>query len=336
MLLRPSINQGGQAAATILPVVAFARLAGSSQRRTAAGVRARRTILRARADMPLISLVMAARNAAPFIRSALASVPARPSGATCEILLADGESTDGTLAIAQQDPRVRIVSRADTGIYDGMNRAIAAARGDLTLILNSDDLLVPEAFSAAVERMLGAPALDHVSGGALFGTAPEQAFARRHRSELTMEGALFGVPAINSRLFRTDCLRGVGPILTEAGLGADREWMMRLARAGARSATLPDPFYFYRSHTGSQTLAGGLVGRRRVYEAEARITAVALGSSDLAPGDRALLRAAAALAAAKRGLAGTPSKSDAVRTGPIDLLRGLALGLKWRGRLSGF
>lgn len=59
----------------------------------------------------------------------------------------DGDSSDDTLKIAQSynDPRIRIYSEPDKGIYDAMNKGIKKANGEWLYFLGSDDwLLAPD------------------------------------------------------------------------------------------------------------------------------------------------------------------------------------------------
>lgn len=59
-----------------------------------------------------------------------------------EYIIIDGASTDGTLEIINQysSQITKIISEKDAGIYDAMNKGLAAATGDIVGILNSDDL----------------------------------------------------------------------------------------------------------------------------------------------------------------------------------------------------
>ena len=64
-----------------------------------------------------------------------------------ELIIKDGGSTDGSLegiADLLGDPRIRVVSQKDTGIYDGMNQAVALAKGKYVYFLNCGDRLMDE------------------------------------------------------------------------------------------------------------------------------------------------------------------------------------------------
>lgn len=293
--------------------------------------------------MALISIAMATRNSERLLAAALASIePALGgSGLAYEIVLADGASDDSTLAIAEATPHLRVVSRRDGGIYDGMNRALAAAQGDVAIILNSDDLLLPGGLAAAWEALRANAQCAYVSGAVATGAQPETAAMQTHAAPLTVEGALFGIPVINARVFRTGLLNQIGPFLTDVGLAADRELMVRLARSGARSAIVERPLYFYRSHEGSSTISHDAAGRRRVYGAEARQAAHLITSWASDPEVVELAKCAYALADAKLRLTGAGRASELWPIAREDAprlrhwLRAAALALRWRAKLSG-
>ena len=64
-------------------------------------------------------------------------------GVCLEHLIIDGDSSDGTFEWLKRYKNttydIRIMSKADSGIYEAMNRAIALARGKYIIYLNSDD-----------------------------------------------------------------------------------------------------------------------------------------------------------------------------------------------------
>jgi len=102
---------------------------------------------------------MPCRNAGPFLGEAVASVLRQPE--CLELLVADGGSSDGSLQLLEElaasDPRVRLVSRSDTGPADALNQAFRAARGTLIGWLNADDLFPPGALARAVAALAAHP-----------------------------------------------------------------------------------------------------------------------------------------------------------------------------------
>lgn len=69
-----------------------------------------------------------------------------------EIIVKDGCSTDGSLALIPQDQRIRVISEKDTGIYDAMNQAVSYAKGELLYFLNCGDALYDREVLARVKE----------------------------------------------------------------------------------------------------------------------------------------------------------------------------------------
>lgn len=281
---------------------------------------------------------MAVRNAAALLPDALASIPPSMgrSGASYEIVVADGASDDDTVAIASQAPHARLVSRSDGGLYDGMNRAIAAATGATVLLLNGDDELLPGGIAAALDALEREPSKAFASGLALFGAQRQGATLRRYSGPLSPEGIIFGVPAINARVFRRAVLERAGPLRTDLGLAADREYLLRLVQRNEKGAAVEQPIYFYRSHEGSKTLVVTREGAQRVYRANAQFAAHLVESSSASERVRSLARAELAVDRLKLRLTGADgSDSRSPDTGIFDLLQGIRQAVRWRGVLSG-
>ncbi|WP_322998794.1 glycosyltransferase [Castellaniella sp.] len=93
------------------------------------------------------SIITATYNAAEVLPRLIASLQAQ-TDQDFEWVVADGASTDGTLALleeAGQALNVRVDSRPDFGIYDALNRAVKMAEGDYYLVVGADDELFPDA-----------------------------------------------------------------------------------------------------------------------------------------------------------------------------------------------
>ena len=88
-----------------------------------------------------VSVITVCFNSADTIRNTIESVLSQdyPS---IEYIIIDGGSTDQTINIIQDysDQISTVISEADRGIYDAMNKGIQAATGDVVGMLNSDDI----------------------------------------------------------------------------------------------------------------------------------------------------------------------------------------------------
>jgi glycosyltransferase involved in cell wall biosynthesis len=89
---------------------------------------------------PNLSVVTVCLNASATIEETICSVLDQDYG-SCEHLIIDGGSTDGTLDIIRRHAgdRLRYVSEPDQGLYDAMNKGIRLSRGEWIHLLNSDD-----------------------------------------------------------------------------------------------------------------------------------------------------------------------------------------------------
>jgi glycosyltransferase involved in cell wall biosynthesis len=113
-----------------------------------------------RADpKPLVSVVMGAFNAEPYIRESLLSAVEQTYPAL-EIIVVDDGSTDRTgdivAEIAATDPRIRLIRQANMGVAAARNRAIEAASGEFIAPLDADDLWAPTKIERQVQRLQAA------------------------------------------------------------------------------------------------------------------------------------------------------------------------------------
>ncbi len=94
------------------------------------------------APPPPLSVIVACRNPGPRLANALASVWNQREVAP-ELIVVDGASTDGTVEwLERHRDRIAVLTSApDDGVYDAMNRGLAAARGEWVLFLGADDEL---------------------------------------------------------------------------------------------------------------------------------------------------------------------------------------------------
>ena len=97
--------------------------------------------------MPAISVIIPAYNAEAFLERCLGSLQAQ-TFTDWEAVCVDDGSTDGTGALldrlAVEDSRIRVLHKANAGVSEARNDALAQAQGTYVLFVDSDDFLHPQ------------------------------------------------------------------------------------------------------------------------------------------------------------------------------------------------
>src|SRR5215212_477191 len=113
---------------------------------------------------PLVTIVTPSLNQRQFIEATIRSVLDQDYP-TIEYLVMDGGSTDGTLDILRRyEDRLTWVSMPDGGQAEAINRGWRRGRGEVLAWLNSDDIYLPGAVSAAVACLRAHPQVAGVYG----------------------------------------------------------------------------------------------------------------------------------------------------------------------------
>jgi O-antigen/teichoic acid export membrane protein len=220
---------------------------------------------------PLVSILIVARNSAPYIGGAIQSARAQ-TFREIEIIVVDDGSTDGTGDIARQfaqvDPRVHVHSGPCEGLAAVRNASLAAARGRWALVLDSDDELHPchvEYLAEAANRT-GAEVVcsNMIEFGIDGGIRHAELFADGlfWRSEQFISRAAY--IRSNALYVKEVTLGYLKPLfdlhfLHEHSLtydlrlriGEDYDLVARMLEKGGHFLYLPRPTYFYRRHAHS-------------------------------------------------------------------------------------
>jgi glycosyltransferase involved in cell wall biosynthesis len=101
---------------------------------------------------PLVSILIPAYNAEPFIADTIQSALAQ-TWPEKEIIIVDDGSKDGTLAAAKRfsAENIKIVTQENQGASAARNRAFSLSRGDYIQWLDADDLLARDKISKQME-----------------------------------------------------------------------------------------------------------------------------------------------------------------------------------------
>lgn len=122
-----------------------------------------------------ISIITVSYNSEATIRDTIESVFSQ-THSDIEYIIIDGASKDNTLnIIGEYSTRItKVISEPDKGIYDAMNKGIAAATGEIVGILNSDDFYESNnVISHIVDQFRLFPESDLIYGDVVFCKAEE-------------------------------------------------------------------------------------------------------------------------------------------------------------------
>ncbi len=179
---------------------------------------------------PKLSVITVVYNNVQHIERTMLSV-LNQSYPNIEYLIIDGGSTDGTMAVINQyKPRLaRLISEADKGIYDAMNKGLKAAKGDYVLFMNSgDEIYAPD----TVEQVFAThPDADIYYGETeMIDTDGKSLGQRRHKAPLQFTWRSFnlGMSISHQAIYIKSSL--IEPYNHQYQLSADIDWIIRAAK----------------------------------------------------------------------------------------------------------
>ena len=211
----------------------------------------------------MISVIMAAYNAAEYIGEAIESI-LNQTYTDYEFIIVDDGSEDDTAAIArryaEQDSRIRLIENPHGGTCEARNTALHAASGRWIVMMDADDIARPN----RIERLVQAAEADpevvvwgsyltritvngDVIGDIELGPTTKEAFYAIDRTQRLVE--LFDPTS----MFRRDIAIEVGGYHPLMIVAMDSELWDRMADYGP-IVTIPESLLLYRLHDKSLTM----------------------------------------------------------------------------------
>ncbi|MDI1254018.1 glycosyltransferase [Thermomonas sp.] len=204
----------------------------------------------------LISIAIPIYNTARFLAAALDSLLAQDHP-DWEGLLWDDGSTDGSAEIAadyaRRDPRFHVLGGGcQNGNPYALANTLALARGDFVGVLDSDDVLEPNALSAMLHFMQENPGLgmaysQHVE---IDEAGDFLRLGTRCQMPYSSQKLLVDFMTYHFRLIRTNAYQAVGGYDPSVDESADYDLCLRLSER-FDIGHLPQPLYRYRIRADS-------------------------------------------------------------------------------------
>ncbi len=201
-------------------------------------------------EAAFVSVLIPVRNEALYIRDNLSAALRQDyPDDRFEVIVADGRSTDQTRQIVESmqrtSPRLRLVDNPDRTVAAGLNRALAAARGDLIVRLDGHCEYPPDYLRRVVALRDRTGAAN--AGGVLqpIGSSyVQRAICAALSSRVAIGGAALRaregsdevreVDAVHGGCWRRETLAEAGPFAEEMVRNQDDEMSFRLRRRGGR------------------------------------------------------------------------------------------------------
>ncbi|MCC8425260.1 glycosyltransferase family 2 protein [Mucilaginibacter sp. UR6-11] len=187
-----------------------------------------------KAAQPILSVITIVYNNAKYIERTMLSV-LNQTYRGIEYIVIDGRSTDGTLEVIEKyKSRVaKLISEKDKGIYDAMNKGLAAATGDYVLFMNSADEFYADDTVANV--FATAPDADIYYGETeMIDEEGRSLGRRRHKApaNFTWRSFKYGMSVSHQAIYIKRSL--VEPYDPRYQLSADIDWILRAVKKAKR------------------------------------------------------------------------------------------------------
>jgi glycosyltransferase involved in cell wall biosynthesis len=211
-------------------------------------------------DLPLVSVIVPAYNAAAVLRDALRSV-AHQTYPRWEAIVVDDGSTDATgdlvREFAARDARFRLIQQPNAGVSAARNAGIAQARGEIIAFLDSDDFW----FQPKLEQQLHLWN-KHPEANLLF--TNYRSWDGQNERELRYQSGskfpegnpirrliFFNLYATHTILLKRSALEKAGLFDPLLSIGEDWDLWLRLAEDGLNARGLIEPMSYYRVWPGN-------------------------------------------------------------------------------------
>lgn len=211
--------------------------------------------------MELITIVVPAFNAAPWIAECLDSILAQSFDDWQAIIVDDG-STDATADIAaeyaRRDKRFRLLSRLNGGPSAARNTALDAVTTEYVTFVDADDTLHPEALQRLMEladRHPDIPAVacwytaHHFDTSKSLPEARPRILSAHDAIIATLRRRPYHEPMSCAKAFRTNLFDGLR--YTEGRRYEDLDIFYKLYQRAGAIIHDTTPIYFYRQHAAS-------------------------------------------------------------------------------------
>ncbi|MDB0074078.1 glycosyltransferase [Planktomarina temperata] len=217
---------------------------------------------------PKISVLLSCYNGARWLDEAINSVLSQTFG-NFEFIIVDDGSTDNSPEIikryAEQDSRIVVIAKSNSGLADSLNVGIRQARGEWIARLDADDICEPSRLEIQLAKARQNPALVFIGSGLLVidengNMLKTYRYPDCHALLVRNLYTANKFPPHSSAFYRTNVVRSIGGYRPRIRRAQDRDLWLRLSEVGQLTA-MDEPLVRVRKH--SDQISHDESGRRQ-------------------------------------------------------------------------
>jgi glycosyltransferase involved in cell wall biosynthesis len=172
---------------------------------------------------PFFTVITVCLNAGKLLERTITSVLSQQFD-SFEYVVKDGLSSDGSLGILSRIEKVKVISKADTGIYDAMNQALSECRGEYVSFMNAGDTF----YSSDTLNRVADFIRKHPANNIYYGHAISEGRPRVHPRRLSMAFLYEGHLCHQALFVKRDLYINEKGFDLSYKLLADRDFLMRV------------------------------------------------------------------------------------------------------------
>lgn len=197
-----------------------------------------------------ISIITSVYNNQQTIQDAIESVLSQ-TYSNIEYIIVDGGSTDGTVEIIRSygERITKFVTEPDKGIYDGLNKGIKMATGDVVAFLHSDDIYASNDILVKIRESFWSDDIDGVYGDLVYTPKNDTSKVLRYWKSQPFEMKMlkFGwMPAHPTLFLKHSVYKQFGEFDLTFRIAADYDFMLRVLKSGINVNYCPEVLYKMR------------------------------------------------------------------------------------------
>jgi len=198
-----------------------------------------------------ISIITSVYNNQKTIKDAIESV-LEQTYENVEYIIVDGGSSDDTISIVKSygDKISKFVSEKDKGIYDGLNKGVKHATGDVVAFLHSDDIYAtPTILENVVKAFQSDQNFDGIYGDLVYTPKDDTIKVLRYWKSRDFDETLLAkgwMPAHPTLFLKREVYEKYGGFDLSFKIAGDYDFMLRVLSAGIKVKYIPEVLYKMR------------------------------------------------------------------------------------------